>query len=254
VRLLILCSVSALLCGCGPNEADTNYAASAYPVATAYRTPSPTPSATATPFAPQSPAHYYDARDGVLYSYIAAISEDDRKAGKAAGDVFTFAYLGKRDGKHVLVRVTADGRPIEEAYCGSPCRVISYPNGRQIAYNEGSIIGGAFADAIAGRMIIASYSDQAPIAPLPQPAAPAPTPTASFTDEEARLLFAWLDANEKCEAAGDASVAQQACSDRDEVYGPALTAAGICYGRRGEPAAVGKLHRCEPNSLALPRQ
>src|SRR5690606_34602166 len=132
---------------------------------------------------PPQPTHNYDAKDGPIYSYIAAISEDDRKAGKAAGDVVSFVYLGTEGERHVLASMGSGGAIVRRAYCSNPCRVITYEDGRQIEYTERSIIGGAFADAIAGRLEVLSLK------PLPSaPAAPvltAPSSEAPISDAEA---------------------------------------------------------------------
>ena len=169
--------VLLFLAACGGQSNRSDYPSSTY-TGLPYLPPDPAE----TPIQaipPSRPTHNYFAKEGVFYSYIAAISEDDRKAGRAAGSAITYAYLGRRSGKHVLVRVTADGNPIEEAYCGTPCRVISFPDGTQIAYVEGSVIGSAFADAIAGRLEQATYSwpeQPEPPREQPRPETPVPTP------------------------------------------------------------------------------
>jgi hypothetical protein len=250
VKYLALGTLCLLICGCGKNGEGADYQSSGYPLQTVYSTPAEAPSASA-PIAPQRPAHNYDAMDGVLYSYIAAVSEDERKEGVAAGDAYTFAYLGKREGKHVLVRVTADGRPLEEAYCGTPCRVITYANGRQLGFNEGSIIGAAFADAIAGRLEIAVYGprpEPSPAPSAPPPAVPPVKPTPRNTDQ----MLLWLDAHDKCRWSTDEQERQQGCLARDRNYGPTLVADGYCFGKQGEAASNRMLHRCEAGSLPLP--
>lgn len=242
-----------LACGCDSSDERSDYQASDYPVPTVYSTPTDAPSPIPTPTVPARPSHYYDAKDGALYSYIAAISEDERKAGKGAGDVLTYAYLGKRDGKHVLVRVTADGRPLEEAYCGAPCRVITFGDGRQFGFTEGSVIGAAFADAIAGRLEIAVYrSPEAASAQSAQATPPAVAATTKPTNPEAAQLLLWLDAHDKCRWSTDQQERDQVCSTRDQVYGPPLRAAGYCFGKQGEAASNRMLHRCEAGSLPLP--
>ena len=249
VTLLLAC-----LCGCGETE---NNAYPFNPVETSEQSTaeyelsgSTTPNA---PAAPVRPSHNYDAKDGLSYSYIGALSENDIKAGRAAGDVFTFVYLGERGDKHVLARVLSTGRVLGEIYCTNPCRIISYPDGSQIAFNEGSVIGAAFADAIAGRLQVASYQ-QAPqvVAATSQPtSAPSQSRAQNWSEVEAGMILRWMDANEKCRGSSDAAITADACANRDEIHGPALAAAGICYGRQNEPASSSVMHRCERGSNSL---
>lgn len=241
-----------LICGCGQNDGRADYQSSDYPRPAPYGTPTEAPSAPPTPMVPPRPAHNYDAKEGVFYSYVAAISEEERKAGQGAGSVLTYAYLGKQDGKHVLVRVTADGRPLETAYCGNPCRVITFTDGRQYGFTEGSIIGAAFADAIAGKLALAEYRSSNAGQWILQPAAPKAPPEPKATKRDAGMLLMWLDANDKCLWSSDQSERDAACSQRDDVLGPPLRSAGYCFGRQGETPADWTLHRCEGSSLALP--
>jgi hypothetical protein len=131
------------------------------------------------------PSHYYDERDGFVYSYIAAISEDARKAGKAAGNVVSFVYLGREDGRHVLTSIDRNGAPLSEAYCPDTCRVITYDDGSRVGYTETSIIGAAFADAIAGRLQIAPAQSSVPQpVPMVSPTLTSSTvPIASDTEQ-----------------------------------------------------------------------
>lgn len=214
-------------------------------------TTAPSPQAIPVPV-PTRPAHYYDSRDGVRYYYVAAISENDRKAGKAAGNVHSFAYLGKRGAKHVLARLNGDGRVLEEMYCDRPCRVISYQDGSLFEYNENSVIGAAFADALAGRLEIAEYRPIGPPQPIAQPIAPSPAPSGKPDDREAGKLLLWLDANDKCLWSTNQAERDSACMTRDDVLGPSLTSAGYCFGREGEVPSNFDLHRCEGGSLPLP--
>lgn len=193
------------------------------------------------------PLHNYDQREGPIYSYIAAISEDDQKAGKAAGDVISFAYLGKRGAKHVLARVNPDGSVLGEVYCNEPCKIISYPNGNQLAFNEGSIIGAAFADAIAGRLETASYSQPNRLGSSDLESRRPELP--SWTNEERVAIADWMKANHDCRGGSDPRLVADACANRDDVYGPKLAMAGICYGRDNEAGSEFVMHRCEEDSL-----
>jgi hypothetical protein len=94
--------------------------------------------------------HRYDEERSGTYYYIASVSEDDRKKGKATGDVVGFRYLGKNaKGEHVLQQVANDGTPLSKSYCSEPCRIIHSGNDL-LGFNTESIIGAAFLDAMNG--------------------------------------------------------------------------------------------------------
>lgn len=252
MRLWLIPVVVAALAGCDSGSNDQTFYAPSDPDMSAAEPAVPVSEPNNVP-PPARPAHHYDSKDGVRYSYVAAISEDDRKAGKAAGSVYTFAYLGKRGEKHVMVRAAADGRAMGEVYCSNPCRVISYPDGEQIEYNEGSIIGAAFADALAGRLELAAYDPsgryvgppRAVIEPATQKSAD------TLTAMEVRLFFKWADADATCREAVDPEVVERACGERDQIHAPALREAGLCYGKRGQAEADKGLHRCVEGSLPM---
>jgi hypothetical protein len=100
----------------------------------------------------------YSEREGDTYFYISAISEEDQKKGKAVGDVLGYQYLGIKDGMHTLQLVGGDGTPLGTYECATECKIIKR-RGRsgveRIPYEPGSVIGSAFADAIAGNLMVA---------------------------------------------------------------------------------------------------
>lgn len=104
---------------------------------------------------PQLPPHNFIGEDRSAYLYQAEISENDKKAGKAAGDVLSFAYLGLKKGKYVLVLVDNNLSILEHYYCTRPCIAIEKESGGKIAYDEKSLVGAAFSDAIAGTLATA---------------------------------------------------------------------------------------------------
>src|SRR3546814_16608607 len=80
--------------------------------------------------APVLPDHNYDEKRGWTYYYVAAISEEDRKKGRAAGAVVAYQYLGLNDdGRHVLANMNPNGTVNHEASCASPCRIIDLSYG-----------------------------------------------------------------------------------------------------------------------------
>jgi hypothetical protein len=215
---------------------------------------------------PSVPLHNYDAQDGNYYSYFAAISENDRKAGKSANDVVTYAYLGIRDGKHILATLRPNGTILHEARCATPCKVITFSDGQQVAYNTASVIGGAFEDAIAGRLQTSSYTTtktefRAKVEVKPEPEYTTPEDgnigslqepnAASWNQAEAEQIELWKEANNECRGGTDPQKVEDACANRDNVYGPAIAEFGICYGHGDEPASESKFHTCEQDSISL---
>ncbi len=145
--------------------------------------PQPLPVASPTPVPTPTPTHNYAFVEGDLYGYIAAISENDRKAGKRAGDVLTFRYAGYWDGQYNLEQVDDAGNIVAVSTCGKPCIAIkdySARSMRRIAYDPASIIGSAMEDAMNGRLKRKKREQarQAPPAPHSEADAAEPTPEA----------------------------------------------------------------------------
>ncbi len=100
--------------------------------------------------------HRYAFKEGELYGYIAAISEEERKRGKAAEDVIMYRYRGFQDAVDRLEALDSSGRIIAYNECSRPCVAIKYNSyGRveRVAFNPRSVIGAAFEDAANGRLI-----------------------------------------------------------------------------------------------------
>lgn len=97
---------------------------------------------------PEPPTpNYVEHRKGIYY-YASEVSENDKKNGKAAGEVHGFRYLGKNaDGEMVLA--VADV-PSVKFTCTDPCRVIHQSTGQDYSFEPTSVIGGVFADAMNG--------------------------------------------------------------------------------------------------------
>jgi hypothetical protein len=118
----------------------------------------------------------YESREGNSYLYVAAVSEEERKRGKSAGDVVIFQYLGMRDGVHRLASLDDAGARIALSECASPCKVIkrTMRSGAvdRLGFNPESIIGSAFLDAINGHL----------------KAVPDPPPAAASSEKEALAM------------------------------------------------------------------
>ncbi|MDE2437312.1 MAG: hypothetical protein KGM49_13735 [Sphingomonadales bacterium] len=106
--------------------------------------------ATDTPGPQESPTPKYSEREGNKYFYKSAISEDDKSAGKAAGEVVVFQYRGVVDGVYTLA---SNGFTFR---CKNPCNIIkgSGPYGQEsnMEFSPDSVIGSAFEDAFNGFM------------------------------------------------------------------------------------------------------
>lgn len=143
--------------------------------------------------APALPDHNYDEKRGWTYYYVAAISEEDRKKGRAAGAVVAFQYLGLNDdGRHVLANMNSNGSVNHEASCASPCRIIDLSYGGNMAYSPESIIGAAFEDAIRGKLKVADWARDEVVQPMAPPAAtPAPAAADPAPPDEAPADEPW---------------------------------------------------------------
>ncbi len=101
----------------------------------------------------RAPANYVET-DGDRYLYVTAVSDEDRLKGTAAGRVVMYQYLGVKDGKHRLRSVTENGQALTTWECADPCRIITSVDLpiERIPFEPGSVVGGAFEDALAGRL------------------------------------------------------------------------------------------------------
>lgn len=128
-----------------------------------------------SPAAPLLPDHNYDEKRGWNYYYVAAISDEDRKNGRAAGGVSVYQYLGLNDdGRHVLANMNPNGSVSFTATCSSPCRIIDHSLGGNFAYSPESIIGAAFQDAMRGKLAVADWAKARTVEQAP-PLAQTPT-------------------------------------------------------------------------------
>lgn len=128
---------------------------------------------TTTDVAPLRPDHNYDLREGGAYGYTAAVSEEDQKKGRAAGDVLMFKYAGLSDGAYHLLLLGDDGQVIGTAECPEQCVAIKerFTDGgaKRVAFTESSVIGAAFEDAFRGKLVkVQEHRTASPVsAPMP---------------------------------------------------------------------------------------
>lgn len=125
------------------------------------------------PSKPVEPIHNYNFKEGDLYGYIAAVSDEEKKTGKVAGDVLTFRYAGFWDGQYHIERVDDANRIVSVSSCAKPCVALkTWSNGQmtRVAYNPESIVGAAMQDAMDGRMKVKKAKSK--VAPPPEEAMP----------------------------------------------------------------------------------
>ncbi len=105
--------------------------------------------------APAPPEHRYTAKEGEDYGYVAAVSDDDRKAGQTAGDVIMYRYLGQSDGVYTLAMTD---KPDALIQCTNPCQMVKVTlDGaviKRTAFTDDSVIGSAFHDAFDGQLAV----------------------------------------------------------------------------------------------------
>lgn len=117
--------------------------------------PKPASSVPAPETKSKAPEHNYSFVEGDVYGYIAAVSEEDRKQGKAAGDVVQYRYAGYWEDEYHLELLNSAGDIIGVDTCRRPCVAIKqYYGGRmeRLAYNPQSIVGAAFEDVFNGQL------------------------------------------------------------------------------------------------------
>lgn len=173
-RITAVCIAALLISSCGESDPEPDY-----PNYPSVPPPLAEPSPAIPPPIPVR-SHNYDEKQGDTYFYIAAVSEDDRRRGRAVGDVHAYQYLGRnQDGEHVLAGLNNYGGVDFRARCKPNCKIIDTSYGAKIAYSPQSIIGSAFEDAISGELTIPEWAHQEARSTSETTAAkPTPTPQA----------------------------------------------------------------------------
>lgn len=116
-------------------------------------------------FGAYAQAHNYVLRDGMEYGYPRALTDEERKAGQLSEQIFTFMYLGSRDGKHQVL--SRNGNSVDVLECEIPCRYVKGMSFVDMDYlrdnitverfvaGPGSIISAVMDDIEAGQLAIA---------------------------------------------------------------------------------------------------
>lgn len=99
-----------------------------------------------------TPQPRYDDSENGIYFYASSVSDEDKKKGRAVGDVVGFRYLGQdSSGRHKIGMTSDSGEVISRYSCSNPCKIIkNLSSGERIPFDNESIIGAAFEDAING--------------------------------------------------------------------------------------------------------
>jgi hypothetical protein len=157
VKALAMLAYSALCIGAGWALNERLSATDAPMPQAQVQSPSPAP-------APAAPVrlHNYDSRDGMAYGYTAAITPEQRQAGRVSESVVMFFYAGQREGRHQVH--IYEGSRVTAAECAAPCDVIkvltvmdldSLRGNVSVEYMRnapGVIAGLALQDALAGKL------------------------------------------------------------------------------------------------------
>jgi hypothetical protein len=155
--LLILAVPSLSLAACGSPASQNQKAKD--PVMVTSREPSGAIAATSAPASVYVP--HFDDQEGDTYFYASAVSEEDKKKGKAVGGVVNFRYLGESGGVHKIASVDDRGRALLRYECPTPCRIIKRTFDSEIEripYDPQSVIGAAFEDALNGSLRVTRLS------------------------------------------------------------------------------------------------
>ena len=95
---------------------------------------------------PASAKSYIYEEDGVYY-YAAALTKEQKKSGRVAGDAVGYRYYGiNNTGEYTLFNPSKD----EIVYCKMPCKVIRLQNGDRILNENGLLVSLPFRDAFRG--------------------------------------------------------------------------------------------------------
>lgn len=138
MRLILMAAICSAAAACSPNAPNG----------------SSTPAASETTIAtPEEPSHHWSEEKGGIYYYVTAVSDNDKANGQGAGDVVGYKFLGTNDdGEYTLGTTNLQGGTVMKAYCSKPCKIVRFSNGERMGYEEATVIGAAFADALSGQM------------------------------------------------------------------------------------------------------
>lgn len=151
MRVLAGAAAVLILFGCGKTE--TTAEAPPKPTATAVEVVAQMPPP------PPKPTHFYAIEEDGEYGYERGISEDERRAGKAAEALLMVRYLGEKDGAYTVAMLSGGGA-IATFSCKSPCDFIKskVTVGGQVIKSEtvrnpgNAVISAVMSDAMSGQL------------------------------------------------------------------------------------------------------
>ncbi|QDZ06402.1 hypothetical protein FPZ24_02030 [Sphingomonas panacisoli] len=110
-----------------------------------------------TPEPVATPTAYYSEHEGDRYLYVTAVSEEQKKQGRAVGDVLQYRFLGEKDGVLTLERVAENGTVIGQLQCRRDCHIMTFTfdggSVQRIPFDGDSVSGSAMTDAINGLLV-----------------------------------------------------------------------------------------------------
>ncbi len=153
VYCLICVAVCLTVTGCSPKRSNDGEASSSSSSSDSSSSSFAQNDAPAPPPPPQvqAPSHNYASVDGELYLYAQGLSDDQIRAGQAAGGFVGLKYLGELNGVYMLQQENSD----QIDTCTNPCTFIKVTNQDgalvdRIQWVPSSIIAEAFSDAFNG--------------------------------------------------------------------------------------------------------
>lgn len=145
-RIAVVAIIALWVAGC-------HKSATSPPPATPSQASDGSETSSSAPAVVAAAAHNYQTRDGNLYCYQTAISQDALNAGQAASDVLCFRYLGEHDS---VYRFSPEQTPGVIVSCATPCETIKFTVAgeivKRVTFEPNSVIGGAFEDAMNGQL------------------------------------------------------------------------------------------------------
>ncbi|CAN7313815.1 hypothetical protein LJR029_005491 [Caballeronia sp. LjRoot29] len=160
VAAAVIGSATAMLYGCGDKATPPTSEAAA-----ASAQPTEPQAEIAKNEPPPAPEHAYALAEDGEYGYQRALSEDDKKAGRATAALLMVRYLGEK--QEIRSIKIVDGNLANIISCAPPCKFVksrSYYSGRlvkteTVPVTDGSLIQAVMADAISGQLHV--YGKQA---------------------------------------------------------------------------------------------
>jgi len=187
------------------------------------------------------PKPRYQGEEKGVYLYVAALSDDDKKAGKTSGDVVQYRYLGEDGGLLKLQQEDASGNPVATITCTRECHFLTAAetggSPTRLAFDKDTLVGSAMTDAINGYLMPSVVGD--PQSEAANKSGMEKFDNAGFSDQEKSLVAQAENLSGKCRDGGDTC-------DESEAMMAKLKKMHICYGPYSAIEADKNWMRCTP--------